>query len=88
MSILECELCQFAKHHQLPSASRVNKRALSLFELVHSDIWGPCPIVSKFGFKHFIIFVDNYSRATWLYLMKNRSKLFSIFCAFCAEIKK
>ena len=32
-------------------------------------------------------FVDDYSRTTWLYLMKNRSELFSHFQAFCAKIK-
>ena len=36
-----------------------------------------CPVVT---------FVDDYSRTTWLYLMKNRSELFSNFRAFCAEI--
>ncbi|GKA40567.1 polyprotein [Tanacetum coccineum] len=51
-----------------------NKRAASPFELVHSDVWGPCPITSKSGFKYFITFVDDYSRVTWLYLMKNRSE--------------
>ena len=63
----------------------INKH--SPFKLVHSDIWGPCPVVSKSGFKYFVTFVDDYSRATWLYLMKNRSELFFIFCVFCAEIK-
>ena len=31
--------------------------------------------------------MDDYSRVTWLYLLKNRSNLFSLFCVFCAEIK-
>ncbi|EOY08968.1 Uncharacterized protein TCM_024268 [Theobroma cacao] len=84
---LDCESCPFAKHHRLPSVSRVNKRVVSTFELVHSDVWGPCPIVSKSSFKYFATFVDDYSRVTWRYLMKNHSKLFFIFCAFCAEIK-
>ena len=35
---------------------------------------------------YFVTFVDDYSRTTWLYLMKNRSKLFSHFRAFYAEI--
>ena len=43
--------------------------------------------MSKPGFRYFVTFVDDYSHVTWLYLMKNRSELFSIFCAFCAEIK-
>ncbi|XP_027165958.1 uncharacterized protein LOC113765914 [Coffea eugenioides] len=64
LSHLNCESCQFAKHHRLPYLSRVNKRATSSFELVHFDIWGPCPIVSKSGFKYFVTFVDDYSRVT------------------------
>ena len=87
ISSLDCESCQFAKHHRLPLGPRVNKRASSPFELVHSDVWGPCPIVSKTGFRYFVTFVDDFSRVTWLYLMKNRSELFSHFSAFCAEIK-
>ena len=66
---------------------RVNKRAFTPFELVHSDIWGPCPILSPTGFKYFVTFVDDFSRVTWLYLMKSRSKLFSHFSVFCAEIQ-
>ena len=33
-----------------------------------------------------VTFIDNYSRTTWLYLMKNCSELFSHFRAFYAEI--
>ena len=42
--------------------------------------------MSLTGFQYFVTFVDDYSQTTWLYLMKNRSKLFSHFRAFCAEI--
>ena len=28
---------------------RVNKRASAPFELVHSDIWGPCLVMSSIG---------------------------------------
>ena len=49
-------------------------------------MWGPCPVVSPTEFRYFVTFVDDYSRTTWLYLMKNRFELFSYFCAFCAEI--
>ena len=48
-------------------------------------MWGPCLVVSLTGFRYFITFVDDYSRTTWLYLMKSRSELFSHF-SFCAEI--
>jgi len=47
LSHLNCESCQFAKHHCSSYVPRVNKRATSLFELIHSDVWGPCPVLSK-----------------------------------------
>ena len=47
---LDCESCQFAKHHRLSYSPRVNKRDSAPFKLVHSDVWGPCPIVSPTKF--------------------------------------
>ena len=55
---------------------RVNKRASAPFELVHYDVSGPCPILFPIGFKYFVTFVDDFSRVTWLYLMKSRYELF------------
>ena len=66
---------------------RVNKRASTHFELIHYDVWGPCLVMSPTRFKYFVTFVDDFFRVTWLYLMKNRSELFSHFSAFCAEIQ-
>ena len=86
MLSLDCESCQFAKHHRLPSSPRVNKQASALFELVHSDVWGLCPVVSPTEFRYFVTYVDDYLQTTWLYLIKNYSELFSNFHAFYAEI--
>ena len=47
---------------------------------------GSCPVVSPTGFRYFVTFVDDYSRTTWLYLMKNLYELFSNFRAFYVEI--
>ena len=66
---------------------RVNKLAFAPFELVHYDVWGPCLVLSSNGFKYFVTFVDDFFCVTWLYLMKSRSKFFSYFTAFCAEIQ-
>ena len=87
LSSLNHESCQYAKLHRVHLSPKVNKRASAPFELVHSDVWGPCPVLSSIGFKYFVTFVDDFSHVTWLYLMKSRSKLFSHFSAFCAEIQ-
>ncbi|XP_019188788.1 PREDICTED: uncharacterized protein LOC109183026 [Ipomoea nil] len=87
LSVLQCESCEFAKHWRVPYPPRVNKRVDSLFQLVHSDVWGPCRVPSKSEFKYFVTFVDDFSRHTWLYLMKSRDELFEVFCKFCSMVK-
>lgn len=66
---LQCEACQLGKHHRVPFASRHESRVSSPFHLVHYDIWGPINTPSLLGFRYFVTFVD-YSRVTYLYLMK------------------
>ena len=56
LSSLNCESCQYAKLHCLYLSPRVNKRASAHFELIHSDVWGPCPVMSSTGFKYFCYF--------------------------------
>ena len=87
LSSLNYESCQYAKLHRVHLSPRVNKQASAPFELVHSDVWGPYPVMSPTGFKYFVTFVDDFSLVTWLYLMKSCSELFSHFSAFCAEIQ-
>jgi hypothetical protein len=43
--------------------------------------------VASNQFQYFVTFVDDYSRMTWLFLMKIHSKLMSIFHPFRKEIK-
>ena len=58
---------------------RVNKRVSAPFELVHYNVWGIFPVLSPTGFKYSVTFVDDFSRVTWLYLMKIRPELFFSF---------
>nr|KYP52255.1 Retrovirus-related Pol polyprotein from transposon TNT 1-94 [Cajanus cajan] len=74
-------------YHLVSFSPSVPNRALSLFVLVHSDIWGPSRVKSTLEFQYFVTFIDDYSRCTWLFLMKSRSKLFFIFQSFYNEIQ-
>ncbi|RVW25085.1 Retrovirus-related Pol polyprotein from transposon RE2 [Vitis vinifera] len=61
---LACESCQLGKHTRVSFPKRLNNRAKSPFELVHTDVWGPCRTASTLGFQYFVTFIDDYSRLT------------------------
>lgn len=84
---LECESCQLGKHVRSSFPSSVNKRALHPFDVIHSDVWGPSRVSSILGYRYYVSFIDDFSRCTWIFLMKDRSELFSIFQNFCHEIE-
>lgn len=70
-----------AKHCRFVNPISTNI-SLSSFSIVNLDVWCPSPITSLFDFKYFVTFVDDYSRATWVYLLKNKSDVCVAFKSF------
>ncbi|RVW77007.1 putative mitochondrial protein [Vitis vinifera] len=66
LSSLACESCQLRKHTRVSFPKHLNNRAKSPFELVYTDVWGPCRTASTLGFQYFVTFIDDYSRLTML----------------------
>jgi transposase InsO family protein len=57
-------------------------KTLNFFELVHSDVWGPPPITSYNNFCYYVIFIDYFSRTTWVYLLTSKDEVFQRFLEF------
>ena len=83
---LVCDACQRAKSHQL-SYSHSTRVSSSPLELVHSDVWGPA-IASSGGFKYYVSFVDDFSRYTWIYLIKHKSDVEQVFYNFQHHVER
>jgi hypothetical protein len=71
---LVCGSFQQAKGHQLPYPKSTSV-STHLLELVFSDVWGHAP-ESVGRYKYYVTFVDDYSKFTWIYLIKFKSKVF------------
>ena len=81
-----CEICYRAK--QTHSQFHVShNKAKCVFGLIHCDIWGPYRELSFCGAHYFLTIVDDASRATWVYLMHDRSETSSLLRNFIAMVK-
>ena len=81
-----CEACQLGKTCKLPFSSS-DFQSSRVLERIHSDVWGPAPVVSVQGFRYYVVFIDNYSRFCWFYPMKSKSDVFSIFKIFQQQVE-
>ena len=81
VSKFDCTSCHFGKQTKLPF-NNSDSFSFAPFDLIHSNIWGPAPIPTEGGFRYFVIFVDDFSRYTWIYLFHYKSELVSIYQTF------
>jgi transposase InsO family protein len=81
VSKFQCEICELSKHHRVSFYPSINKSD-ALFVLVHTDVWGPSRVVSLSGYRWFVSFIDDFSRTSWVYLLKDTSDVFSVFQMF------
>jgi hypothetical protein len=69
-----CDACLQAKAHQLPY-SKSKSQSTTPLQLVFSDVWGPA--TDSFGNKkYYVSFIDDYSKFTWIYLLRYKSEVF------------
>jgi hypothetical protein len=75
-----CDGCQQAKSHQLlyPISFSVSKAPL---ELIFFDVWGAA-CVSIGNNKYNVSFIDDFSKFTWIYLLKHKYEVFQKFWEF------
>jgi hypothetical protein len=75
-----CGPCQQAKSHQQPYPKSTSTSSYPL-EFIFSDVWGSTP-ESVGRYKYYASFVDDYSKFTWIYLLKFKSEVFQKFHDF------
>ena len=78
-----CEKKEYKEDIFVTFSSRKIK-ANGILEIIHSDVCRPMPSISLSGY---VYYVDEFSRKTWIYFMKNKDEVFNKFKEFKALIE-
>lgn len=81
-----CDVCHRSKQCKPSFPLGINK-AKGPFDLIHCDLWGRYHTTSHNGSHYFLTIVDDYTRGTWVYLMKQKTQIVEILMSFCNMIK-
>ena len=75
---VDCHTCKQVKSRKAPVNKKSDRQSQKPFELVHADIVGPFKATVG-GAKYFLLIVDDYSRFTFCYLLKEKREAFQKF---------
>lgn len=84
---LNCETCLQGKmaRSSFPKSSR--KKSKAVLDLVHSDLCGPMNTVTPGGRRYFLTFIDDFSRYSTVYLLREKSETFEALKDFVQQMK-
>lgn len=82
-----CEFCVMGKHSRLPFKVS-GKRSQGILDLVHTDLCGPMEVPSIGGSRYFLIFVDDCSRYTFVYFLREKSEVKDRFQEYKSLVEK
>ena len=73
-----CETCALTK-----SAKTINRdaseRTTRPLQLVYTDFWGPFDVPIPSGARYMLTFTDDYTRRSWIYLIRTHTELYERF---------
>jgi len=73
------EHCIFGQHKKVSFSKTSKTSKVKRLQLVHTNVWGPGPIKSFGGSHYYLTFIDDSTRKVWVYFLKNKSDVFSVF---------
>lgn len=80
-----CVSCQLGKNCKQTFKLSNNKSKFPL-ECIHCDLWGSSPIASTQNYHFYALFVDDFTRFSWLFPLKNKSNFFECFLRFQRQV--
>ena len=69
-----CDICHYFKQHRL-AFPHSTFQSTCVFELIHLDVWGPYRQATHNNYSYFLTVVDDFSKATWVFLFTYKSQV-------------
>ena len=87
-SLKFCEACKYGQLHQNDFPSSAFLHTTGPFQVVHTDVWGPAPLLSIEGYRFYIGFVDDFTGYTWVYPLRLKSEAAAICMKFLKMVER
>jgi hypothetical protein len=81
-----CRGCSMGKYAKAPFPAS-DSRSAGILDLIHSDVSGRMSSPSLSGYLYYVLFIDDYSRKTWIYFLKTKGEVFKRFQEFKALVE-
>ena len=85
--MFHCNSCLSNKSHRHPF-TQLSLCSSKPLQIIFSDLWGPSPVLSLDKKLYYCIFVDQYTKYTWLYTLTKKSEVKDIFQKFHPMMEK
>ena len=82
-----CESCILGKQKKVSFLKTDRTTKAEKLDLVHTDLWGPSPIISLRSSRYYITFINDSSKKIWVYFLKNKFDVFETFKKWKAMVK-
>ena len=81
-----CKHCQHGRQTKASFKAKEHTTSHPL-EIVHIDLYGPTRTKILQGEYYFMLFIDDYTRMTWVTFLKEKSEAFEKFKIFKAKVE-
>jgi hypothetical protein len=81
-----CKHCQIGKQRRVRFKTKEHSTTKPL-EIIHTYLCGPTRTKSTYGEQYFMLIVDDYTRLTWVFFLKEKSEVFQKFKIYKALVE-
>jgi hypothetical protein len=74
-----CEHCVYGRQKRVIFLRVGKENKSEKLELMHTNVWGPAQVSSLGGSCYYVTFIDDTTRKTWVYCIRQKSDVFDAF---------